>query len=134
MGFVKEMVCPDSEMLYNSFMIEYEGEICKANKYMSWYVDKERDMYFSFLGGFTNERAASYVLVWKNKKIMIEVDVKPTKDVVYWSILRIKAAKELELYRDEIEEIICEVATIVHSERKLVIDQMADIVFCLEDK
>lgn len=134
MAFVEEMVLEKDWKKYNSFALKYENCTLKADDFTNWYVDKESGIYFLFLGGGALERPQVYALMWNDKKVIIYVEEKTTNSEVYWSIFKIKADKELEIYKDEIIEKIREVAKIVHSKRRLVITQIVDIIFVSEDE
>ena len=111
MAFVKEDVLGNNMELYESFNLYYDGKKRNPNGATQWQVDKERDIHFIFLGGGALERPKVYALIWKGEKVIISVESRPQrKGNVHWLIEEIKASKNLEQYKDELVEIIKEVA------------------------
>lgn len=51
MAFVKEYLTKQDKELLGSWKIHKEGKLINPNIYKSWNVDKEREIYFIYLGG-----------------------------------------------------------------------------------
>lgn len=84
MAFVREYILDDNKELFDSFNLTYDGKQREANEFATWYADKERGIYFVFLGGGVFEQASTYALIWKSEKIIIDVNIQPTENAVYW--------------------------------------------------
>ena len=115
--------------LYNSFHLMYQGEKIEADELSKWYVDEDRNVYFDFLGGGCLEQPSTYVLIWNNRKVMINVEVRPSTDRVRWLIESIKAVKELYPYKDNIINLIKEAATVMYKDRTVIFSSIPDISF-----
>ena len=98
--------------MLGSWKIRKEEKFIDPSIYKSWNVDKEREIYFIYLGGGTLERPSIYALIWKSKKVIISVESRSYKDNVHWLIESIKASKALEHDKEKIVEIIKEVVPI----------------------
>ena len=112
MAFVKEYLKKKEKELLGSWKIRKEEKFIDPSIYKSWNVDKEREIYFIYLGGGTLERPSIYALIWKSKKVIISVESRSYKDNVHWLIESIKASKALEHDKEKIVEIIKEVVPI----------------------
>lgn len=51
MAFVKEKILEENKELFDSFNLCYDGVKREVNKFTYWLVDKEREIYFIYLGG-----------------------------------------------------------------------------------
>ncbi len=132
MAFVRRCVSENKE-LYNSFNLMYQGKRKEANELSKWYVDEKRNIYFEFLGGGALEQPSTYILIWNNRKAIINAEVRPSTDSVCWIIDNIKATKELELYKDDVINLIKEAVIATYKERKVVFSSIPSIVF-VEDE
>ena len=112
MAFVKEYLTKKEKELLGSWKIRKDEKFIDPSIYKSWNVDKEREIYFIYLGGGTLERPSIYALIWKSKKVIISVESRSYKDNVHWLIESIKASKALEHDKEKIVEIIKEVVPI----------------------
>lgn len=110
----------------------YQGKRITADELSKWYVDEDRNAYFAFLGGGALDQPSTYVLIWNNRKAMIHVEVRPSTDKVCWLIENIKAVKELELYKDDIINLVHEAAIAMYKERKVVLSAIPDFDFVEE--
>jgi hypothetical protein len=133
MAFVRKKVSEDRE-LYNSFNLVYQGKRKEADELSKWYVDEDRNIYFEFLGGGTLEQPSTYILIWNNKKVMINVEVRPSTDKVCWIIENIKAAKELEQYENDIISLIKEATIATYKERKVEFSAIPNVTFVEEEQ
>ena len=114
MAFVKEYLTKQDKELLDSWKICREGKLIESSIYKSWNVDREREIYFIFLGGGALERPSIYALILKNKKVIISVESRSYKDNVHGFIESIKASKTLEHDKENITEIIREVVPIFY--------------------
>lgn len=112
MAFVKEYLTKQDKELLDSWKICKEGKFIDSSIYKSWHVDKERKIYFIYLGGGALERPRIYALIWKGKKVIISVKSRSYQENVHWLIENIKASKALEHDKEKIVEIIKEVVPI----------------------
>ncbi len=112
MAFVNAYLTKKEKELLGSWKIRKEEKFIDPSIYKSWNVDKEREIYFIYLGGGTLERPSIYALIWKSKKVIISVESRSYKDNVHWLIESIKASKALEHDKEKIVEIIKEVVPI----------------------
>lgn len=51
MAFVREDVTGNDKTLFDSFRIVFENEPVTAGRFTTWTVDREREIYFTYLGG-----------------------------------------------------------------------------------
>lgn len=133
MAFVKEYLTKQDKELLGSWKIRKEGKFIDPSIYKSWNVDKEREIYFIFLGGGALEHPCTYALILNKRKVIINVEVRPSADKVCWIIERIIASKELEQHQDDIINIIKEVAAAIYKERKVEFLSIPSIFF-IEDE
>ena len=133
MAFVRKRVSENKE-LYNSFNLMYHGKRKEASELSKWYVDEERNIYFEFLGGGALEQPSTYILIWNNRKVMIDVEVRPSTDKVCWIIENIKAVKELERYKNDIINLIKEAAIALYKEKKVEFSAIPSVVFVEEEQ
>ena len=63
MAFVKEYLTKKEKELLGSWKIRKEEKFIDPSIYKSWNVDKEREIYFIYLGGGTLERPSIYALI-----------------------------------------------------------------------
>lgn len=133
MAFIKKRVSENKD-LYNSFNLIYQGKRKEADELSKWYVDEDRNIYFDFLGGGALEQPSTYMLIWNNRKVVINVEVRPSTDRVCWIIESIKAVKELELYKDDVINLIKEAAIATYKERKVMFSSIPSIDFVEEEQ
>lgn len=143
MAFIEEIVPKEDWEKYNSFELKYDGQDCivneKIGRYLSWHVDRERDIYLIFLGGCANERPLTYALIWRKQKIIIDAEVRATIEYLgaesesHWYIKRIKATQEMSSYKNELIEIILEAVRATGNFRRVVIKEIPDITYISED-
>lgn len=132
MAFVKEYLTKQDKELLDSWKIRKEGKFIDPSIYKSWNVDKEREIYFIYLGGGTLERPSIYALIWKSKKVIISVEARSYKEDVHWLIASIKASKALEHDKEKIIEIIKEVVPIFYG-CKVIFEVFPEPVFIEEE-
>lgn len=113
MGFVKEKVSEKDWEKYNSFDLNY-GEKIVANKYKWWIADKEKNIYFTILGGGAFERPITYALIWEKEKILIDIESKvvyhsDSIERLHYYVNRIVAPMSLREKKNELKELIREV-------------------------
>ena len=128
MAFIKEKVLEKKE-LFESFDLTYDGKKREANDSTSWYVDKERDIYFVYLGGGAWQVPNTYSLIWKNRKVIIDIDVRPTENEVHWIIERINSSNQLKHQKNDLINIIKEIAVVMYGERGVLIEAIPDVLF-----
>ena len=122
MGFVYEKVPEADWGLYNSFKLRSYGRegVSKANQYSFWTVDRERSIYFIFIGGGANELPYEYAIIWRGEKILIDVEARSmvTDDPLgelHWRIDSIIAPRSLESRKDDIVPLVLDVVNAVHA-------------------
>lgn len=133
MAFVRKNVLENKE-LYDSFNLKYRGKNLDVDDISKWYVDEERNIYFKFLGGGALEHPSTYALIINKRKVIIDVEVRPSPDTVLWIIESIKASKELEQYKNDIINIIKEAVTIIYKERKVEFLTIPSVIFIEEEQ
>ena len=138
MAFIKEWLKEEDWELYNSFELYYDHKLKKANENRLWTVDKERDIYFIFLGGGGLDVPEEHAIIWQNRKIRIMSDTKAVtektsgKTFLHWAVTNIWAEKSLEKKESELIQLIREILS--WGCENLVIDQMAEPVFVEEGR
>ena len=132
MAFVREIIVDGNKELYDSFNLIYNGKNREANEFTTWYADKEREIYFVFLGGGVFEQASTYALIWKNKKIIIDVNIRPTENTVYWLVEKIIAPENLRNQSKNIIKIFGEAVRAMYTERNVEIKNTSNIFFVKE--
>lgn len=75
MAFVYEKVKEEDWELYNSFLPNE-----KADRHTRWVADRERNIYFFWIGGEIRESIYEYFLAWDDLKIYIYIVEKMYKD------------------------------------------------------
>ncbi len=133
MAFVRKSVLENKE-LYDSFNLKYRGKKIEVDDFSKWYVDEERNIYFEFLGGGALEHPSTYALILNKRKVIIDVEVRPSTDKVRWIIDNIKASKELEHHKNDIINIIKEVVTVIYKERKVEFLTIPSVIFVEEEQ
>ncbi|MDE6208948.1 MAG: hypothetical protein K2M73_04625 [Lachnospiraceae bacterium] len=101
MAFIYERVKEEDRELFNSFV-----KSRKANKYTRWVADKERNIYFFWIGGESREYTKEYFLAWNDLKVYIYTEVKCGKEDVHIWIKRISMPKVLSNNNEKINEIV----------------------------
>ncbi|MDE6208946.1 MAG: hypothetical protein K2M73_04615 [Lachnospiraceae bacterium] len=101
MGFIYEKVKEEDWELYNSI-----SPRLKAGKHTRWVVDKERNIYFFWIGGETREYIEKYFFTWNGLNIYIYIEVRCGKEDVHICIKRISMPKVLSSNNDKINEIV----------------------------
>lgn len=133
MAFVKEKILEENKELFDSFNLCYDGVKREVNKFTYWLVDKEREIYFIYLGGGALEHPYVYALIWKNRKVIITVESRSYKENVHWLIESIKASKSLEQDKKAIIEIIKEVVPITYG-CEVIFEVFPEPVFVEEER
>ncbi len=139
MAFIREWVQEKDWELYNSFELYYNNEREEANQNCLWTIDRERNIYFIFLGGGALERPQEYALIWEGRKIWMMVESKSIREQpndklrAHWKIEGIRAEKSLEKYQDEMMSLIEEVLD-EYDGGGLIVDYMATPVFVEEGR
>ena len=135
MGFVYEKVPEADWELYNSFKLRnYDRNGLKeANQFSQWTADRDRDIYFIFIGGVTLEMPEEYAIIWNGEKIIIYVErrsvvVNSTSREIQWSIDFISAPKLLMARKDELISIIEEVAYAAHDQKPTIAIQYSFVI------
>ena len=106
MAFVYEKVKEEDRELYNSFLPNE-----KADEVTRWVADKERNIYFFWIGGETRECIEEYFLAWNDLKIYIYTvekmyrDNKDIRTVHIW-INTISMPNKLNNDKEKIKEIV----------------------------
>ena len=122
MAFVKERIPEADKELFNSFEIcdhtfRGRGRILEWHDERQWVADREKGIYFTFVGRDSDENHTfQYDLIWKGKKIIVNyifwVKDEPGKEFaltynqVICTVVGIRAPKELQQYEEEMIEII----------------------------
>ena len=133
MAFVRKRVLENKE-LHDSFNLKYYGKKVEVYDFSKWYVDEKRNIYLEFLGGGALERPNTYALILNKRKVIIDVEIRPSTNKVCWIIENIKASKELEQHKNDIINIIKEIATVIYKERKVEFLKIPDVVFVEEEQ
>ena len=133
MAFIKEKVLEKLE-LFESFNLTYDGKKREANESTMWYVDKEREIYFIYLGGGAWQIPTTYLLIWKNRKVIIDVEVRPTENEVHWKIESIKSSNQLQKQKDDLINIIKEIGAVMYKKRGMIIEAIPNILFVEESR
>ena len=131
MPFVRKNISENKE-LYNSFNLMYQGKRKEANELSKWYVDEERNIYFEFLGGGSLGQPSTYALIINGKKVIIDVEVRPSTNIVCWIIENIKAENELEHLENYILNVIEEAVSATYKERQVEFSAFPSIDFVEE--
>ena len=127
MAFVYETIPEKDWGLFNSWklkntqgdlMILKEGIAPKSYCYYAekdWIADREREIYFVYLGGQNRGQFKVNALIWKGIKIIVTFQSKVTyakehsASILYYDVLEILAPKILNLQKAEIVSIVNEV-------------------------
>lgn len=126
MAFIKELVSKADEKLYLSFeMYDYDGKTISGLKlYTNWVIDRQREIYFTYVSGGSNEHPRQFDLIWKNKKIVIFVEKNvgrkplmnnPSHMICLYNIISIRAPREFMSQQIEMINLIKEALTVNHS-------------------
>ncbi|KAF5048888.1 hypothetical protein DSECCO2_445400 [anaerobic digester metagenome] len=141
MAFVREKVPQEDWKFFNDLNIQYLREQITADKYSTWVIDRDNDIIFTniCLGG--RDYGHTYILKWKKLRIYIymesrsEYHSEENARKYHWDIKRITAPKSLEGKRDELVNLIRNVAVINYDPRSssiFVIDNIAEPRFIEE--
>lgn len=133
MAFIKEDVLEKNKEKYDSFGLKYDGKNREVNKGTQWHIDKERDIYWIYLGGGALERPYTYVLIWNNTRVVIDAEIRGTKTEEHWIIKKIKSSQELKIYKNELIEIIKEAVQSMYCVKTVIFKAIPDITFVSED-
>lgn len=132
MAFIKEKVLEKNRELFESFNLTYDGKKRKVSEATIWYVDKERDIYFMYLGGAL-ETPKTYELIWKNRKAIINVETRPSNDKTTW-IMDMIASKQLESQKSDLMNILSEITFIMYKGKKVEFQLLSDIEFVGDER
>ena len=132
MAFVRKDVKGKDKDFFNSFGIIYENNLVEADRFTMWTVDRERKIYFIYLGGGALEHPNAYALIWKNRKVIITVEVRPSKKSIGLLFEKIIATKELENFNEELEDIIKEIFCFTFKGREVEFINFSKIKFIEE--
>ena len=100
MALIYEVVKEEDRELFNSFVPSR-----KANRNTMWVADKERNIYFFWIGGETRENIYEYFLSCNNLKIYIYTEERCGNEAHIW-INQISMPKVLENNKEKLEEIV----------------------------
>ncbi len=136
MAFIKERIPVEEWDLYNSFeLIEKtslsEGKKMIADKYSSWMVEKERQIYFIMTGVLGREGVEFYTLIWEENKIDVEAIFTRKFDdgkMIKGYRLNICVDKKLESKKQEFVSILKEVLQ-AEWENKLDFIEIEEIIY-----
>ena len=136
MGFIYEKVKEEDWELYNSFLPNYET----ADRFTRWVADKERNIYFFWIGGETREEENVYFLAWDDLKIFIYTKVRIYEETDnvdkahIWinRILMPKAIKKDKKNINDTVEFIKEMLQIIY-ENQVFFEEISEVTF-REDK
>ncbi|MCH5196341.1 MAG: hypothetical protein J1F28_06490 [Oscillospiraceae bacterium] len=134
MAFIKEKVLEKNRELFESFELMFREEKIDASEFTSWYVDKEREIYFIWLGGGALQIPETYELIWKNRKAIITVEFRPSKEQIYCIINSIKASRQLEQQKDELMNIIMEIISVMFNGKRIEYEMLSNFEFVEEHK
>ena len=126
MGFVYEVVKEEDRELFNSFLPSR-----KANRNTMWVADKERSIYFFYIGGEIRESIYEYFLAWDDLKIYIYTEVRCSKEDVHIWINTISMPKVLRNNNDKVKEIVKIIPDILKKmyKSKLIFEKVANPTF-----
>ena len=133
MAFIKEKVLEKNRELFESFNLTFREEKIDASEFTSWYVDKEREIYFIWLGGGALETPKTYALIWKNRKAIIYVETRPSNDKTTW-IMDMIASKQLESQKSDLMNILSEITFIMYKGKKVEFQLLSDIEFVGDER
>lgn len=133
MAFIKEKIA-DNKQLYDSFHLTYQGKKREVYEFSKWYVDRERDIYFEFLGGGTSDKPSTYAIIWEGRKVIIDVEVRVSKSEVKWFIEEIKASNKLQYNENKIIEIIKEIVREMYIGKSTKVEKIPTVNFVGEEQ
>ena len=122
MGFVKENITTEEDKArFNAFKFvtpvsKKNYEISKSTK---WVIDRERDIFMTYLGGGPHEVPDFFVLILPEGRVYFEGFRKVTGDgpgtqEIWWELIRVDIPSHIKSRELEIQELIKEVLTAYH--------------------
>ena len=125
MALIYEVVKEEDRELFNSFVPSR-----KANINTKWVVDKERNIYFFWIGGEMRESEAVYFLSWNNFKINIYIELK-CGNYAHVVIKRILLPDILRVKKEKIKEIVDIIPELLQLtfRRKIIFEEIPEVSF-----
>ena len=122
MALVREDVKQEDWEYFNSLNIQFEGKHITADKYSTWVVNPEREVFFTTVCWGGRDYGDTYILIWGQSRIYVYVEARPTRLAngtreFCWLIEKITAPLTIKDKRDELINLIKEVADINYDRR-----------------
>ncbi len=135
MALIREDVRQEDWEFFNSLNIQFEGKHKTANEYSEWVIDREREIIFTAVCLAGRDYGYTYILIWGKSRVYIYVEDRTVRHAdegvrkYHWDIQSVTAPESLKDKRDELVNLIREVAVINYDPRSssiFVIDNIAE--------